>query len=957
MDKLRDLARRVSRNVEPALQHNGFAIMFVFLYAVVNVVFFVRGGVIGYGLGRGSKYVAIGILARAAGALLNLNSALVIFVASKALMTYLRGTVLNMIVPFDKAMPAMHTIIGNVLALSTLVHAVFQTVNYILNSLWQNPGDRVGIFGWRSVAMTGVFLLLIITAMRTTAMVRVRSKKFEAFYWVHHLGFVSYFALLLIHGVRAGVPMTYRYVAAPVIIYAIDRIYRFLREQDSELVVNRSTALTQQGPGMTMLRVPRTFTHLAGQYCEVRIPDVSLYQWHPFTIASSPHESEMRFFIKDNGDWTHSLHELAGMPYFGDDKLIVHVRGPHGAPAQHVGQYEHVVLVSGGVGATPFASITKYAHHWMLNYTQRGTAEKASVADDFDRHRSVRTPTDYGSGSVSLRSADVSRHRSRSASRSASRSRLGLQTPPRVSTRLHDPAASSLGSMSNLGIAQMQQRSGAAERTRSVRRDTERASETGAQQELARTSDEYQVNLGDPDGPIPRRQMWTAAPATLGAADDFVDPGESFQEYGSSQSLSLADLARDNGVGKGTMDVEVGGVELEEEILRQENTASDSYKKLGMSYDSVSLLRYLQKPGQKSMSSSMMRASMHAIEESLDTAPWNERALFYLHSVTLNWFLLGIMIVRFALFGVGEILKPVSPESQGFDVYNSTPFAIVDLVLAVILIVPVVLAIVIELASRGHHKYFKEDIGNVFEILALLPLLLSSIVLTSIICFSSREPGVIKPLTVFLIWPLTAILLLWRTVRTVGSRVMLAQSQRSTHAQTKSLDFLWVAKKPEEDRWLVEQLLPLAASGFVRLHRFITRASPAAEPWMMNLERVPLKTTYKRPDWDEVMSSLVERSRSGTVIGVFFCGPDSMARMLQQAAMKAMAVSVQNALRRGYVPKKTAVRPGAFGALTRLLGRRTKDVVADLEEGHEGVNSANAYGCNVRIAVRIENFS
>lgn len=36
---------------------------------------------------------------------------------------------------------------------------------------------------------------------------------------------------------------------------------------------------------------------------------------------------------------------------------LVRVDGPHGAPAEHYNNYEHVMFVAGGVGATPFSSI------------------------------------------------------------------------------------------------------------------------------------------------------------------------------------------------------------------------------------------------------------------------------------------------------------------------------------------------------------------------------------------------------------------------------------------------------------------------------------------------------------------------------------------------------------------------------------------------------------------------
>jgi ferredoxin-NADP reductase len=37
--------------------------------------------------------------------------------------------------------------------------------------------------------------------------------------------------------------------------------------------------------------------------------------------------------------------------------VTVAVTGPLGAPAEHFAQFDHIVLVSGGIGATPMNSI------------------------------------------------------------------------------------------------------------------------------------------------------------------------------------------------------------------------------------------------------------------------------------------------------------------------------------------------------------------------------------------------------------------------------------------------------------------------------------------------------------------------------------------------------------------------------------------------------------------------
>jgi hypothetical protein len=42
----------------------------------------------------------------------------------------------------------------------------------------------------------------------------------------------------------------------------------------------------------------------------MRCPELSLLEWHPFAISSSPHDDFIRFSISACGDWTRSLFAL-----------------------------------------------------------------------------------------------------------------------------------------------------------------------------------------------------------------------------------------------------------------------------------------------------------------------------------------------------------------------------------------------------------------------------------------------------------------------------------------------------------------------------------------------------------------------------------------------------------------------------------------------------------------------
>ena len=50
------------------------------------------------------------------------------------------------------------------------------------------------------------------------------------------------------------------------------------------------------------------FRYKAGQYVFVNIPSLSLFQWHPFSLSSSPYQDTVMVHIRVLGNWTKALY-------------------------------------------------------------------------------------------------------------------------------------------------------------------------------------------------------------------------------------------------------------------------------------------------------------------------------------------------------------------------------------------------------------------------------------------------------------------------------------------------------------------------------------------------------------------------------------------------------------------------------------------------------------------------
>lgn len=59
----------------------------------------------------------------------------------------------------------------------------------------------------------------------------------------------------------------------------------------------------------------------AGQYIFINCPDISYFQWHPFTLTSAPEEDFISVNMKMVGDWTKSFGAALGCePTTGERK-------------------------------------------------------------------------------------------------------------------------------------------------------------------------------------------------------------------------------------------------------------------------------------------------------------------------------------------------------------------------------------------------------------------------------------------------------------------------------------------------------------------------------------------------------------------------------------------------------------------------------------------------------------
>jgi predicted ferric reductase len=231
-------------------------------------------------------------------------------------------------------------------------------------------------------AVTGYLLWVVIIAFCCLSSNYVRRKAFEWFFYPHLLLIILWAVFLVAHGglqwFGFGLPLACISVIPAVLVYFVERYFHVSWGSDETIHIARATVTDK----MVMVTVDIGNSNLSyetGQYSMLKVPDLAVHEWHPFTIASGGRQQQFDLLIAVAGDWTQKLHDVLEDAQQKHDAMVnastnrenaVHskpaypkicVRGGYGAPAEGMQGKSYVVMVGGGVGATPFLSFLSAA--------------------------------------------------------------------------------------------------------------------------------------------------------------------------------------------------------------------------------------------------------------------------------------------------------------------------------------------------------------------------------------------------------------------------------------------------------------------------------------------------------------------------------------------------------------------------------------------------------------------
>ncbi len=327
------------------IKNNYLKILLFSVYLIINLALGISA-VLHYRALGANTYVQI---ARFCGACLNFNSALILIPMLRHLLTWLKRKQISRFLLLDD-MTSFHKYIGQVLFALAITHTAAHLLNY---STLQNS-ILFYLFSTKA-GLTGFLMLIIFIIMWVFSLNFIRKKKHFSLFYISHFGFVLWFAFGLLHG-----PVFWQWVLIPTLAFCFEWIYRFINKKQVQKIVKVN--ILPSGVSNIIFDRPKYFNYNPSDYVFLKIPKISKFEWHPFTLTSVPEEKTLSVHIRSAGNWTNAIYQYYKSSE-NKENLDILIDGPYGTPSKDIFNSECAILIGTGIGITPFAAILKSIYY------------------------------------------------------------------------------------------------------------------------------------------------------------------------------------------------------------------------------------------------------------------------------------------------------------------------------------------------------------------------------------------------------------------------------------------------------------------------------------------------------------------------------------------------------------------------------------------------------------------
>lgn len=355
-------------------------IFYLFVFYVITIAVFVERFIF-YAFMAEHKdlrhIMGIGIaVTRGSAASLSFCYSLLLLTVCRNMITKMKEWAFNQYIPLDSNI-VFHKICACTALFMSVVHTCGHLVNFyhvgtqpldhlhcLSHEFSFSSDQKPTIAYWLFQTLTGISgvgLWIVVCFIFIFAHPRVRKKAFNYFWMVHQL-YVVLYLLSLVHGLAriTGEPRFWIFVVLPGLIYTFDKVIT-LRTRYMELDILETELLPSDVIKIKFYRPPNMKV-LSGQWIRFTCTMVQPEEYHSFTLTSAPHEDFLSVHIKAVGPWTWKLRNsfdksINEQEEDKENPPRIRIEGPFGGGNQDWYKFEIAVMVGGGIGVTPYASI------------------------------------------------------------------------------------------------------------------------------------------------------------------------------------------------------------------------------------------------------------------------------------------------------------------------------------------------------------------------------------------------------------------------------------------------------------------------------------------------------------------------------------------------------------------------------------------------------------------------
>ncbi|XP_013772431.1 dual oxidase-like [Limulus polyphemus] len=351
-------------------------IFYLFIFGVINIVLFVERFIyytymaehmdLRHVMGLGIAFT------RGAAASLSFSYSLLLLTMSRNLLTKLRELPIHQYIPLDSHVQ-FHKIVALTAFFFTMIHSIGHLINFyhvstqpiehlhcLSKEVHFNSDFRPTITYWlfqTITGITGILLFAIICIIFIFAHPLIRQKAYK-YFWCTHTLYILVYILCVMHGLAklTGAPRFWYFFIVPAIIFVLDKVIS-LQTKFMELDILETELLPSDVTKVKFSRPPN-FKYLSGQWVRLTCTGFRPMEYHSLTLTSAPHENYLSVHVKAQGPWTWKLRNFFDPSNIRDEELPkIRLEGPFGGGNQDWYKFEIAVMVGGGIGVTPYASI------------------------------------------------------------------------------------------------------------------------------------------------------------------------------------------------------------------------------------------------------------------------------------------------------------------------------------------------------------------------------------------------------------------------------------------------------------------------------------------------------------------------------------------------------------------------------------------------------------------------